>query len=282
MITKLRIVGLFVGLVLSFYLFELLWPVAEFPHHEDNNINGLFAFTLESKQPLVDKQTELSELTTFPGWGSRVASIDLAGKVWDWTYRWVIKHSQVICYNSTDSSGVNHVWNVGKDYIHFGGYQIPGYEVVFSAYYAAWFFLLCLLLVFYRPDAVFVMLGTLAACCQQSHDRFRDDIHAVGFASNVLFHMGLLVSDEETMAMDCLGDNGRWFVQGNSRGLRPAPSILFLEAPKYIAGLDVAGTGVPAATLVLCSSLPYRPLWVSSASLVRKRRQRADESFVLV
>jgi hypothetical protein len=128
----------FVALSLTIYLLFLLSDKAEAPRISDGNVMNIYLFTYMSRQP---PYTSTNMIADFGNWRARVAGPVLTGWLWDTTAK---------IYSKLGGS---------NQYVTVDGYNIsiPGF--VFSGYHAAWLFLLFALLIIYRRDALWLMLG---------------------------------------------------------------------------------------------------------------------------
>lgn len=136
-------IELAVAVSLAVYFFFLMLPQAEMPRPQDTSLSNVYLFTNLSHHRAPIKEDYAAE---FPAWGPRVASQALTGAFWD-----------AAIYLSGDdftkSSGWKVTWN---------GYDFGLMLVSFAAYQTIWLALLFFLLIWHRPDALVIILGTFA------------------------------------------------------------------------------------------------------------------------
>ena len=133
-------IEIFVALSLSVYYFFLIAPSAAAPRPNDGNETNAYLFRYLSHHPYVPRN-ELQN--TFTAWGGRLAGPIASG--------WVYDHAIPI-FNKFSGSG-------NSGYFVINGYQFYFGYVAFGFYHSLWLFLLFLILVLYREDALLIILG---------------------------------------------------------------------------------------------------------------------------
>jgi len=134
-------IEIFVALSLSVYYFFLIAPQAAAPRSTDGNETNAYLFRYLSHHPYVPHNDLQS---TFTAWGARLAGPMISG--------WVYDEAPAVLreFSETDN---------GADYVSFNGYKFYSGNLAFGFYHSAWLFLLFLLLILHRKDALFVILG---------------------------------------------------------------------------------------------------------------------------
>lgn len=128
---------------LTVYFFFLMLPEGDLPRSQDSSTANVYLFANMSKHPAPIQEDYATE---FPAWGPRVASQVLTAKFWD-----------AAVYLHKDGKGGFGDWKAT-----WNGYNFHLFSVTFATYQAAWIALLFGLLIWYRPDALLIMLGTFA------------------------------------------------------------------------------------------------------------------------
>jgi hypothetical protein len=133
----------FVALSLSVYFFFLVGPQVNAPRSYDKNEMNCCLFTYLSHTPY---QPSSDILADFDNWRARLAGPMLTGAIWDLAQKVLGDQLKPNPFRSGN--------------VVFGGYFFNFLEVIFGMYHAIWLFLLFLLLILYRRDALLIMLGT--------------------------------------------------------------------------------------------------------------------------
>lgn len=139
-------VELFVAISLAVYYFFLMFPQPAAPRPIDGNEMNAYLFTYLSDHPYSRKDIAHD----FSTWKTRLAGPMISGWVFDQAYNYYAK-----------SSG-NHPPNLATPKIVYGGYRFSPWSIVFGAYQATWLFLLYLILILHRRDALWIMLGVFS------------------------------------------------------------------------------------------------------------------------
>lgn len=135
----------FVALSLVVYFFFLVCPQAEAPRSYDGNEMNTYLFTYLSDHPYPAHHNLLAD---FDNWKARLPGPMITGWVQDETLKIYAKKATPNPFYS--------------DKVHFGGYYFLMPEVVFGFYHALWLFLLYLVLILHRRDALLIMLGVFS------------------------------------------------------------------------------------------------------------------------
>lgn len=131
----------FVALSLVVYFFFLMLPQAETPRSYDRNEMNIYLFTYLSDHPYTHRDL----IAGFDNWKARLAGPMITGWMYDLSYE---TFSKMYAWHLLDT-----------DKFVFGGYFARVPVVVFGFYHASWLFLLYLILILYRKDALLIMLG---------------------------------------------------------------------------------------------------------------------------
>ena len=137
-------IELFVAISLAVYFFFLTVPQAEAPRSYDGNEMNINLFTYLSDHPYTHRDLTAN----FDNWRARLAGPMIAGWMYDLSHK---TFSKMVKLNLLD-----------KGKFAFGGYLIPVNMVVFGFYHALWLFLLYLILILHRRDALLIMLGVFS------------------------------------------------------------------------------------------------------------------------
>jgi hypothetical protein len=132
---------LFVAVSLAVCYFFLMFPQSAAPRSIDGNEMNPYLFTYLSSHPYSQKDVAAG----FTSWKPRLAGPMISS----WEYDQVFKYHNNSSTPKTPDSG----------YFIFGGYRININALIFSSYHAIWLFLLFLILILHRKDALFIMLG---------------------------------------------------------------------------------------------------------------------------
>jgi hypothetical protein len=91
-----------------------------------------------------------------------------------------------------------------------------GFQDVFGFYHATWLFLLFLLLILYRRDALWIILGVFGGLMYNLTDPAHPPLLlSLGPAHDVLFHPGLPFVRQPANVVVAAGRVARWTLQGN-------------------------------------------------------------------
>jgi hypothetical protein len=134
-------IEMFVAFSLSIYFFFLIGPQAAAPRASDGNESNAYLFRRLSHNPYQPKNDVGA---SFPVWNARLGALVVSG--------WIYDHGQTALKDNFEHDG-------GVNYFTFNGYKYYFGNIIFGFYNAAWLFLLFLLLVFHRRDALFIILG---------------------------------------------------------------------------------------------------------------------------
>lgn len=139
--TKSKIIGYFTSFALACWMMLLLAPDATLTRF-DNNIANLLSFTMFSKHPVFKGAVADQYLSSFELWKGRWAANFCASHWWDF---WM------------GDRPVADKTNVTKDF------NIYTFTIVWSSYFALWFFAYCCICVSMRDDWPLFVLGGFAA-----------------------------------------------------------------------------------------------------------------------
>ena len=137
-------VEVFVALSLALYYFFLMLYGCSGRYVElDNTFSNTQIFTYLSHHPITEK---VWFLETAPEWKTRLAGPMLSGALTDkvWDYCAARNFDPVKCHFA------------------IGSWRHSAFHCAFGFYHAAWLFLLFCLLIYYRTDALLIILGTFA------------------------------------------------------------------------------------------------------------------------
>ncbi len=137
-------IELFVAISLAVYYFFLMFPQTEAPRQVDGSEMNAYLFTYLSDHPYSQKDIA-SEM---PNWKTRLAGPMISG----WAYDQTLKNFAYSVDTKTPDSG-NFV---------FAGYRFNINNIIFGSYHATWLFLLFVILILHRKDALLIMLGVFS------------------------------------------------------------------------------------------------------------------------
>jgi hypothetical protein len=132
-----------VAVSLAVYFFFLMLPEVTAPRTYDGNQMNAYLFTFLSRHPT----THEDMISGFDNWRARLAGPMITGWMFDASLK------------DVKMSGRNWV-STGK--VVFGGYIFGKPQVVFGFYHAVWLFLLFVVLILHRKDALLIMLGVFS------------------------------------------------------------------------------------------------------------------------
>lgn len=130
----------FVAICLSVYFFFLVVPQQEAPRSYDRNEMNIYLFTYLSADPY---QAREDLMTPFGNWKARLAGPMISG--------WMDNQTFKIC------SKLCQLQVLDSDRVHFGAYIVTMRAIVFGFYHALWLFLLFVVLILHRRDALLIM-----------------------------------------------------------------------------------------------------------------------------
>jgi len=156
------VVELFVALSLTVSFFYLVRPTSRVGPDGDAMSNGVFSYLSKSALP---------EATQYviPSWRMR-----LAGPI---TSSWLL-----------DKAGVTDFYSLA-------------FERIFGLYHAAWLFLLFLLLIRFRRDALFIMFGTMSGLMYYLSDPVRPQFFVWDIATMFFFTLACLLYTSRRMGL---------------------------------------------------------------------------------
>jgi hypothetical protein len=125
---------------LPFGLFFLVVPQQEAPRLYDGNEMNIYLFTYLSADPY---QAQPDLMAPFGNWKARLAGPMISGWMDDQAFRICSKLSQLQAFDPNK--------------VRYGGYDFKMRAIVFGFYHALWLFLLFIVLILYRQDALLIM-----------------------------------------------------------------------------------------------------------------------------
>jgi hypothetical protein len=137
-------IELLVAISLAVYYFFLMLPQMDAPRQIDGNEMNPYLFTYLSDHPYSQKDIA----SDFTSWKPRLAGPMISGLVYDLALG---NHAK-----TGDHKSSNHGWVV------LGTYRFGMETVIFSSYQAIWLFLLFMILILHRKDALLIMLGVFS------------------------------------------------------------------------------------------------------------------------
>ena len=132
-----------VAVSLAVYFFFLMFPQVIAPRSYDSNRMNAYLFTYLSAHPFAQKDM----ISDFDNWRARLAGPLITGWLYDATLK------------DVNMSGQN---GVSAGTIVFGGYSFTTPMIVFGFYHSLWLFLLFVVLILHRKDALLIMLGVFS------------------------------------------------------------------------------------------------------------------------
>jgi hypothetical protein len=132
-----------VAVSLAVYFFFLMLPEVNVPRAYDGNQMNAYLFTFLSRHPYTQKDM----ISGFDNWRARLAGPLITGWMFDTTLK------------DVTISGQN---GVSTSRVVFGGYAFTTPQIVFGFYHALWLFLLFVVLILHRKDALLIILGVFS------------------------------------------------------------------------------------------------------------------------